>query len=86
LAAAVFQPVRIRSVGQSRKLELRVEFFNLLNHVNFANPISDLNAVESSGGSIDRSTGRITSAGDFGSVISTSNNSRLIQLVMKMNF
>ena len=73
-------------ISQSRNVELRVEFFNLLNHVNFANPISDLNAVESSGGSIDRSTGQITRPGDFGRVISTSSNSRLIQLVVKMNF
>jgi hypothetical protein len=73
-------------IGQSRTLELRVEFFNLFNHVNLANPISDLNAVESSGGSIDRTTGRITSPGDFGRVISTSSNSRLMQLVVKMNF
>src|SRR4029077_16968516 len=40
-------------LGHSRNLELRAEFFNLFNSVNFANPISDLNAVESTGGTID---------------------------------
>jgi hypothetical protein len=56
--------------------------------VNFANPISNLNAVQSSGGSIDPTTGQIINnkAGDFGRIISTSNNPRLIQLVLKFDF
>lgn len=41
-------------------LEFRAEFFNLVNHVNFANPISNFNAVLSS--SINPNTGQITSA------------------------
>lgn len=67
-------------------LRLRAEFFNLFNHVNFANPISNLNAVSSSGGSIDPNTGRIINPGDFGRIISTSNNPRLIQFALKLNF
>lgn len=74
------------AIGKSRNLELRAEFFNLFNHVNFAHPISDVNAVESTGGAINRSSGQIVSSGDFGRVISTSNNPRLIQLVLKMSF
>jgi hypothetical protein len=54
--------------------------------VNFANPISDLNAVLSSQGSIDPGTGRIINPGDFGRIISTSNNPRLIQFALKLNF
>jgi hypothetical protein len=77
---AVARRFRIR---QSRILELRAEFFNLFNHVNFANPISDLNAVESTGGHLD-GTGRIVNSGDFGRIIATSNNPRLIQLVLKI--
>ena len=73
-------------IHRSRSLELRAEFFNLFNHVNFGNPISDVNAVESTGGTIDRNSGRIASSGDFGRIISTSHNSRLIQLVLKMSF
>jgi len=54
--------------------------------VNFANPISNLNAVQSSGGSIDPNTGQIINPGDFGRIISTSSNPRLIQLALKLNF
>jgi TonB-dependent receptor-like protein len=71
---------------ESKNIELRAEFFNLFNHVNFANPISNLNAVSSSGGSIDPNTGQIINPGDFGRITSTSNNPRLIQFALKVNF
>jgi hypothetical protein len=73
-------------ISESKNMEFRAEFFNLLNHVNFANPISNLNAVQSSGGSIDPNTGQIIKPGDFGRIIATSNNPRLIQLALKLNF
>ena len=66
-------------------MEFRAEFFNVFNHVNFANPISDLNAVISSGGSLD-ANGQIVNPGAFGRIISTSSNSRLVQLVAKFRF
>ena len=70
---------------ESTNIELRAEFFNLFNHTNFANPISNLSAVAST--SIDPNTGRIIATpGDFGRIISTSNNPRLIQFAMKLNF
>jgi hypothetical protein len=72
--------------GESRNVELKAEFFNLLNQVNLANPISNLNAVVSSGGSIDPASGRIIVPGDFGRIISTSNNPRIIQLAVKLNY
>ncbi len=73
--------------SESKNLELRVEAFNLLNNVNFANPISNINAVTQSGGTIDPNTGRIVNnAGDFGKIISTSNNPRIIQLAAKYTF
>ena len=71
--------------GESKNIEFRAEFFNLFNHVNFANPISNLNAVTSSG-SIDPNTGRIINPGDFGRITSTSNNPRLIQFALKLNY
>ena len=72
-------------IRESKNIELRAEFFNLFNHVNFANPISNLSAVPST--SIDPNSGRIIgSPGDFGRIISTSNNPRLIQFAMKINF
>jgi hypothetical protein len=80
-----FSIIRRFSLGESKNLEFRTEFFNLFNHVNFANPISNLNAI-SSGGSIDPNTGQIINPGDFGRITSTSNNPRLIQFVLKLNF
>lgn len=73
-------------LDESKNLEFRAEAFNLLNNVNFANPISNFNVTATTGGSIDQNTGRITRPGEFGKIISTSNNPRLIQLVLKLNF
>ena len=73
--------------SESKNIELRTEFFNLFNHVNLANPISNFNAVPST--SIDSATGQIIpnkSPGEFGRINSTSNNPRLIQLAVKLNF
>jgi hypothetical protein len=72
--------------NEAKSVEFRVEFFNLLNHVNLANPISNLAALSSSGGSINSSTGEIINPGDFGRIISTSNNPRIIHLALKMSF
>jgi hypothetical protein len=82
-----FSIIKRLPISESKNIELRAEFFNLFNHVNFANPISNFNAVPSS--SIDSNTGRIINPadlGDFGRINSTSNNPRLIQLALKLNF
>jgi hypothetical protein len=73
-------------LAESRNFEFRTEFFNLFNHPNFANPISNLNALIASGGSIDPTTGRVLNPGNFGRIISTSNNPRIIQFGLKLNF
>jgi len=71
--------------SESKNIEFRAEFFNLLNHVNFANPVSNFNAVPST--SLNPNSGQITgNPGDFGRIIATSNNPRLIQLALKLNF
>jgi Carboxypeptidase regulatory-like domain/TonB dependent receptor-like, beta-barrel len=80
-----FSVIKRFRITESKNLEFRTEFFNLFNHVNYANPISDLNAVASSGGTID-AAGRVTNPGSFGRIISTSNNPRLIQFALKFNF
>jgi hypothetical protein len=67
--------------GESRNIEFRAEFFNRFIRVNFANPVRDLNAA-----SVDQNTGQINNPGDFGRIISTSNNPRLIQFALKLNF
>ncbi len=73
-------------IHESKQIEFRAEFFNLFNQVNLANPISDLNAVTSSGGSLDLATGRVLNPGAFGRIISTSNNPRIIQFALKLLF
>src|SRR5262249_23612273 len=47
---------KVFPVSESRAFEFRAELFNLFNHPNFANPISNLNALAASGGSIDPTT------------------------------
>jgi len=76
-----FSIIRRFPFGESRSIEFRAEFFNLFNHVNFANPISNLNAA-----SLDQNNGQIINPGDFGRITSTSNNARLIQFAAKFNF
>jgi hypothetical protein len=72
-------------LAEAKTIELRVEFFNLTNRVNYANPLSDFNGIVSSG-SIDPNSGRVLSPGSFGRIISTSNNPRIVQLALKLNF
>ena len=52
--------------SESTSVEFRAEFFNLLNHVILANPISNFNAISPSGGRIDPNTGQALAPGDFG--------------------
>ena len=72
--------------GESARVEFRAEFFNLFNHPNWANPISNLNAVTSSGGNIDPNTGQVLQPGNFGRIITASANPRLVQLAFKLSF
>jgi hypothetical protein len=81
-----FSIIKRFPVLETKSFEFRAEFFNLFNHVNLANPISDFNAILASGGSIDPLTGRVINPGAFGRIISTSNNPRIIQLAFKFNF
>jgi hypothetical protein len=81
-----FSIIRRFPFRESKSVEFRAEFFNLFNQVNLANPISDLNAILPTGGSIDPNTGQILKPGDFGRITSTSNNPRLIQFALKLNF
>ncbi len=80
-----FSLAKFFPVSESETFEFRAEFFNLFNHPNFANPISNLNALGASG-SIDPTTGQVLKAGNFGRIISTSNNPRIIQFALKFSF
>src|SRR5438477_1221140 len=62
-------------ISESKNFEVRADFFNLLNHANRSNPISDITVAES----FDPS-GRISSPGDFGRSLSFDSSPRIIQL------
>lgn len=63
-------------LGENWALDFRAEFFNLFNHVNFANP--SLNA--------DRGPYVDLSKPDAGKIIDTLGNPRLIQFALKLRF
>jgi Carboxypeptidase regulatory-like domain len=67
--------------GEAKSVEFRAEFFNLFNQVNFDTPSSNLNSAI-----VNPTTGQIIDPGDFGRITSTSNNPRLIQFAVKINF
>jgi len=72
-------------IRESSSLQLRADFFNLFNHPNRNNPISDISTVDATGGSVDP-TGRILSPGDFGRIFGVSSSPRIIQLGLKFSF
>jgi hypothetical protein len=61
-------------------LNFRAEFFNLFNHTHFGMPGSDLGVA-----TVDL-TGKIISPNGFGSVNSTLDDPRLVQLALKLTF
>ncbi len=77
---------KVFPVAESRSFEFRAESFNLFNHSNFANPISNLNALFASGGKIDPASGQVLNPGNLGRIISTSNTPRILQLGLKFYF
>jgi len=81
-----FSLAKLFRVSESQTFEFRTESFNVFNHPNFANPISNLNALVASGDRLEPTTGQVLSAGNFGRIISTSNNPRIIQFALKFNF
>jgi hypothetical protein len=80
-----FSIIKRFRVGETKNIEFRTEFFNLFNNVNFANPISDLNAVAAANFNAD-GTIKSGGAGRFGTIISASSNPRLVQFALKFNF
>jgi hypothetical protein len=81
-----FSIIKRFSFQETKSIEFRTEFFNLLNTVNYANPISDLNAVPAGNFNADGTINPALGAGRFGRIIATSSNPRLIQFGLKFNF
>jgi len=54
--------------------------------VNYANPISDLNAIPAANFNADGTINPALGAGRFGKIISASSNPRLIQFGLKFKF
>jgi hypothetical protein len=80
-------------VTERTNVEFRTDFFNLFNHVNYANPLSDFNAVPASALNADgtvtlaaASLGTGLSNLNFGRILSASSNPRLIQFGLKLKF
>ena len=62
--AIAFSVIKRFPVSESKNIELRAEFFNLFNQVNFANPVGNFHAVPAR--SIDPNTGQIINPADLG--------------------
>jgi len=68
------------SVSESGKVEVRADFFNVLNHANRSNPISDITTASSD------PNGLILSPGDFGRSVSFDSSSRIVQMSVRLLF
>src|SRR6267143_1116700 len=73
---AFYKNIPISSISEGFRVQLRAEFFNILNHTNFAPPLSN-NAVFGESGAPIGAAGRITS---------TQTSSRQIQLGIRLNW
>ena len=71
---SVFKNNRVRLLSENVNVQFRAEFFNILNHTNFASPTSNLSVFDQSGKPV-ASAGLITS---------TQTTSRQIQLALKV--
>jgi hypothetical protein len=76
-----FSILKRLSLSESKNIELRADFFNVLNHASRSNPISDISVAES----VDP-TGRILIPGDFGRILSFDSSPRIVQLSLSFNF
>ena len=71
---SVFKNNRIRRISENFNVQFRAEFFNILNHANFASPTDNLDVFDQSGAPV-ASAGLITS---------TQTPSRQIQFALKL--
>src|SRR5258706_8565971 len=74
-----FSIAKLFPIAESRNFEFRAEFFNLFNHSNLANPISNLNALIASSGTVDQTTRRDLNPRHFCPNNATSHQPRQLQ-------
>jgi hypothetical protein len=73
---SVFKNNYITKISETTNLQFRAEFFNVLNHTNFAPPtLANLAAFNSTG---------VPQTGTFGQITSTQGQNRIIQLGLKL--
>ena len=77
LDMAFYKNISISSISEGFRVQLRAEFFNILNHTNFAPPLSNNAVFGEAGGPALGAAGRITS---------TQTSSRQIQLGVRLNW
>ncbi len=76
LDLAVYKNIPVSSISEGFRVQLRAEFFNILNHTNFAAPLANNQAFNQAGGAI----------GALGQITSTQTTSRQIQLGIRLNW
>jgi len=73
LDSSIFKNNRIKRVSDTFNIQFRAEFFNVINHTNFAPPLDNRNIFDSNGNPI----------GNAGLITSTQTTSRQIQFALK---
>jgi len=73
LDSSVFKNNRIKRISDTFNIQFRAEFFNVINHTNFAPPLDNRNIFDSTGNPI----------GNAGLITSTQTPSRQIQFALK---
>jgi len=76
-----FSLIKNIKITERQSLRFTTDFFNIWNHVNFANPsINDVETITHD------SSGNPTSDGPFGKIFSTVGTPRLIQFSLRYSF
>jgi hypothetical protein len=76
LDLAAYKNIPITAISEGFRVQLRAEFFNILNHTNFAAPLANNQVFNQAGGAI----------GAAGQITSTQTSSRQIQLGIRLNW
>jgi hypothetical protein len=73
-----YSVIKETTIKEQTRLQFRAEFFNLLNHANFALPIAGAFVATPNGGGIPNPT--------FGKITATTTFNRQIQFALKLLF